>query len=105
MTQEEMEKDITTLKVGHAKMDESLKSNHKRLDKIEDIVENINALTTSVHELALETKALRGDVNNVSNRVKELETKPGKRWDGVVDKIIITVVGVVVGYIMAGGHF
>jgi hypothetical protein len=32
-----------------------------------------------------------------------LEEKPGKRWDGLVDKIILTVAAAIVGFLLA--HF
>lgn len=37
--------------------------------------------------------ALRADIN-------ELKSKPAKRWDAVIDKVLLGVIGVIVVYIM-----
>lgn len=75
------------------------KSNMKRLDRLEDKVENIYQLTMSVKEIATEMKAMREDMNKIDDRVLHLETKPVKRLDGIVDKIIYTILGILIAYL------
>ena len=33
--------------------------------------------------------------NKIDDRVLHLETKPAKRWDGIIDKIMYTILGIV----------
>lgn len=33
--------------------------------------------------------------------IEELKTKPGKRWDGIVDKLIWAVLAAVLGFVLA----
>lgn len=75
------------------------KSNTKRLDKLEMTINNIYDLTVSVKEIAMELKAMREDMNKIDNRVVAIETKPSKRWEGIVDKIIYTIIGILISFI------
>ena len=38
------------------------------------------------------------NVEKLDEKVEVLEHKPAKRWDSIVDKIIMTIVGGIVGY-------
>lgn len=80
-------------------LESSYKSEHKRLDRIETIV-------NSVQEIVVEIKHLREDMNAVSSKVDEIENKPAKRWDlivtGFISAITSGVVGLIVGNIIGG---
>lgn len=77
------------------------KSNTKRLDKLEMTINNIYDLTVSVKEIAMELKAMREDMNKIDNRVVAIETKPSRRWEGIVDKIIYTIIGIILAFIFS----
>ena len=74
-------------------LEQDQKSTHRRLDNLEKLVD-------SVHIIATETKEMRGDVNNITKRVDEIESRPRKRWDTVITSIITTLVGGVIGYVI-----
>lgn len=57
------------------------KSNTKRLDNLEEKVEDIHNLTMSVREIATEMKMMREDMNKIDKRVLAIEDKPSKRMD------------------------
>ena len=71
-------------------MEQSSKSAHKRID-------NMERLTESVYTLATETKQMREEMNEIKDRVTNIEEKPSKRWDLVVTTIITAVVSGGVG--------
>ena len=75
------------------------KSNTKRLNNLDLKIENMYQLTMSVKEIALELKAMREDMNKIDDRVLAIETKPAKRWEGIVDKIIFTIIGILISFI------
>lgn len=83
-----------------ARVDESTKQAHKRLDTLEHKVENIYDLTSSVKEIATEMKAMREDVNKIDSRVLAIEEKPAKNWDKVISIIITGIVTAVLGYFL-----
>lgn len=75
------------------------KSNTKRIDILEEKVDDIHELTISVKELALETKAMREDINKIDNRVLAIESKPAKKWDNTINYIISGIIGIIIGYL------
>lgn len=59
----------------------SVKSLHKRVDKQEDLIENIRSMV-------VEMKNMREDINRIDGKVTEMEQKPAKRWESVIAAII-----------------
>ena len=76
-----------------AALEQDEKSVHRRLDNLEKLVE-------SVHVIATEVKAMRGDVNDITKRVDDIEKIPQKRWDTTVVGVITAVIGGIVGYFL-----
>ena len=65
------------------------KSNSKRLDEVERRQDNLDKLATSVEVLATKEASVEQDVKEIKTDVKALASKPGKRWDGLMDKLIL----------------
>ena len=78
------------------------KSNSHRLDDLERQTEAVNNLATSVAVMAERVQNTGEKVDGLCTDVKELKAEPGKRWKGVVEKVVYIVVAAVVGYILAG---
>lgn len=83
-------------------------SNTRRVEKLEYQTEAIQSLATSVEvmvkELGHQTEAIERiekNVDKLDSKVEVLEQKPAKRWENVVEKIVITIVVAVVGYLLA----
>ena len=79
---------------------QSVKSAHHRIDKMENDIGEIKELTIAVKEIAMETKANREDVNKMNERLETIEQKPAKNWDKITTTAIGTVVGAIVGAIV-----
>lgn len=82
-------------------MEYELDEINRRLDRLDNIFDTVNKLTIQIEKLALETKYMREDYNDLSNRVINLEQKPVKRYDTVVTSIITGIVGALIGAAMA----
>ena len=41
------------------------------------------------------------EINKIGSSIDELKSKPAKRWDGLVDKILLTIVAALVGFGLA----
>lgn len=74
------------------------KSNTKRLDEVEKKQDDLADLVSSVKILADREVRVEKDVKEIKDDVKELKEKPGKRWEGILEKIIYTIVGGIVTY-------
>jgi hypothetical protein len=77
------------------------KTNSKRLDELEKRQDNLDELVTTVKVLAVREESVENDVKEIKSDVKSLTDKPAKRWDGLVDKIILTIAAAIIGFILA----
>lgn len=82
-------------------VEERSKSNQHRLDDLEKRQDNFDDLIGSVRVLADREERVESDVKEIKDDVKTLTGKPAKRWNNVIDKIIMTLVAAVVGFILA----
>ena len=74
-------------------LEQDKSSVHRRLDNLEKLVE-------SVHVIATETKAMRGDVNDITKRVDEIEHRPQKRYDTIITACITAIIGTIIGFLL-----
>lgn len=77
------------------------KSNTHRLDEMEKRQDNLDELVSTVKVLAYREENVESDVKEIKSDVKSLASKPGKRWDSLVEKVIVTVVAAIAGFILA----
>ena len=82
-------------------VEERTKSNTHRIDDLEKRQDNLDDLVGTVKVLAVREENVETDVKEIKNDVKSLTNKSGQRWDGLVDKIIMTIVAAIVGFILA----
>lgn len=83
------------------------KSNTWRIEKLELQTEALEKLATSVELLVAEQRhqteamlEIKSDVSKLDAKVESLESKPAKRWESIVEKILMTLVGAVIGYLL-----
>lgn len=81
-------------------VEQGYKSNKHRLDELEENQSALMDLVTSVKVMATEQTRMKDDIGEIKKDVKAITGKSGKRWDGIVDKIILTVVAAMVAYIL-----
>jgi len=93
-------------------VEQSAKSAHKRIDKLEENQEILLEMNTNIQKLAEQTKSqkedlqnfkvdIKEDINEVKSDIKDLKEKPGKRWDLIVTAIISAVATGLVGSLLA----
>lgn len=77
------------------------KSNTHRLDDMEKRQDNMDALVGTVKVLADREERVEEDVKEIKSDVKSLTSKPGQRWEGLVNQIITIVVAAIAGFVLA----
>lgn len=77
-----------------------VKSCVHRLDDVEKRQDDLGELVSTVKVLAIREENVENDVKEIKVDVKNLTNKPAQRWDSLVEKIILTVVGAIVGFIL-----
>lgn len=80
--------------------DRSLR-NEGRIKKLESEHEVLQDLATAVAVMAEQMKAMNKSVATLTDKVEEIEEKPARRWDTIVDKIIWAVLAAVVAFMLA----
>ena len=83
-------------------VDNRSKSNAHRISEMEQRQDNLDKLVSSVAVMATEQEHIKDDVKEIKTDVKALTDKPAKRWDGLVDKFILVLVGAFAGWLAAG---
>lgn len=84
-----------------AEVDQRSRSNTHRLEQVEKKLEDNEQLLTNVALIAQKQNTLETDVQEIKSDVKMLNAKPGKRWESVVEKIILALVAAGVTYLLA----
>ena len=75
--------------------------NEARIKKLEGEYRVIYDLATSVAVMAEQVKIMGVNVKSLTEKVDDLESRPGERWDSIVDKIWLTIVAAIVGFALA----
>ena len=82
-------------------VEERSKSNSHRLDDVEKRQNNLDKLVATVEVLAVKENTVENDVKEIKRDVKMLTNKPAQKWDSMVEKIILTLVAGIVGFLLS----
>ena len=95
MNEIEMEHRVTA-------MEKLAGSNRHRLEDIEKRQDNLDELVKTVALFAQEQEYIKEDVKEIKADVKALTDKPAKRWESLVDKLLLVAAGAFLGWLAAG---
>ena len=91
-----------------AELDARSKSNTHRLDEMDGKVDTLQRLTTAVELMASEQRhqgdtmaEIKTDVTALGRKVDVIEKKPGKRWEGIVEKALWAVCAAVIAFLLS----
>lgn len=77
------------------------KSNTHRLDEMEKRQDDLDELVSTVKVLADREVRVENDVKEIKDDVKSLKIKPLKRWDSIVNTVLIALVTAIAGFLLA----
>ncbi len=83
------------------KVDDRARSNTRRIEGLEERLDDTEKLITSVAIIAEKQNKMESDVSEMKSDVKHLLEKPSKRWDMVADKVILIIVTALIGFCLA----
>ena len=104
------EKDMTAMQVKVAEVDARAQSNTKRINEMSEeikanrqILSTIERLASEINANTQETKSLRKDVNDIGERMNEMEkesiSEDAIKWKQFVSYIFTTFVGIVIAVV------
>lgn len=76
-------------------------NNEKRLDDVERKQGNLEELVTTVKVLAIREETVENDVKEIKSDVKSLKDVPAKRWNSVVEKLLLVAAGAIGAFVMS----
>jgi predicted nucleic acid-binding Zn-ribbon protein len=76
------------------------KSNTKRLEDVEKRQDNLDELVSTVKVLAVREENVESDVKEIKSDVKSLKDLPGKRWNAMVEKVLLVAIGMIVTFLL-----
>lgn len=79
-----------------------IKSLKHRMEGVEKNQEALNRIATSVAVMAEQQKGISDKVDAIDTKVSTLESRPGKRWEGLVDKLLLVLAGAFAAWLAAG---
>lgn len=82
-------------------VEERSKSNSHRIDDLENRQNDLDELVSTVKVLAVREAVVENDVKEIKCDVKELTSKPAKKWENLVSQIITFIVAAIAGFVMA----
>ena len=97
----QLEREIKDVSTRLATAEEQHKTLFNRLDRQEKMLDTVHKLALSVSELAHNLSAVQTKVDGLCEDVEEIKEKPGKRWEGLVEKVVFTIAGAVVTFALA----
>lgn len=97
----QIEREISDLKARESALFEQNKTIFSRLDKQDRMIGTINDLAMSVRDLTNAQTCMQGKVNDLCEDMEDIKTKPGRRWESVVDKLLMVAVGAIAGAVLA----
>ena len=81
-------------------VEERCKSNTHRIDELYEKHEKMSDTIKTVAVMASEQTHIKADVSEIKSDVKKLMGRDGKRWEMVVEKVILLAVAAMVGYVL-----
>lgn len=76
------------------------KSNTHRIDDLERRQSELEDLVATVRVLANRLETVESDAREIKQDVKSLKLIPAKRWESVVEKIIMVGVGAIISMVL-----
>lgn len=84
-------------------LEERVSSSLRRIGALEQGQETLRRLATAVEVLATKQETVARSVARLDEKMDVLESRPGKRWEGLMDKILLVLAGAFVGFLLTGG--
>ena len=74
---------------------------NKRLEKLEETVSKIEGLTIAIEKMTVSIGTMTTELKSQGERLEQIESKPGKRWEALVSDTIKLIVAAAVGFMLA----
>lgn len=81
------------------RLEEENKRQDRRIELLEQNVEKMGSLTTSVEKLATNMESMLKEQEKQGKRLETLEGRDGEMWRKIVGHVATVIVGIVLGFL------
>lgn len=81
-------------------MNEARDTHNKMYDRISHLEKIEAAREEQYTYICRQLSDLQSSLSNLNSSLNDLKSKPGKRWDTIVEKVILLVVTALVGFLL-----
>lgn len=81
------------------RQDEENKRQNRRIEVLEDNIQKMSSLATSVEKLATNMESMLKEQEKQGKRLETLEGRDGEMWRKVVGYIVTAVIGIILGFV------
>ena len=82
------------------RMEEHNSRQDARIKKLEELVDKISVLSTSIEKMATNMENMFNEQVSQGKRLETLESRDGEKWREVVKYVLTLIVGACIGYIL-----
>lgn len=93
-------KDVSELKEWRGRAEEQHRSMERRIGNTEKIVEGLRTIAEAVNTTGSRVDMMGERVDKIATDVEEIKNRPAKRWEDVLQKILLTATGIFVGWLL-----
>lgn len=84
-------------------LEERVSSNTRRIGMLEQGQKSLERLATAVEVLATKQEGVAESVAKLDRKIDALESRPAKRWESLVDKILLVLAGAFATFLLTQG--
>lgn len=95
------EREISALKSDVSAVKEQVKTLFTHVDRQDKLIETVNNLALALQKVVDAQGQINEKVDNLCSDMATIKNKPAKRMEGIVDKIVLTAIGILVGAFFA----
>lgn len=92
---------VEEMAVRVQQVEDRSKSNSHRLNDVEKKLTDNDQMLASIARLDQKQTDMDKDIKEIKSDVKTIAEKPGKRWDAIVDKVLLAIVAALVCYALS----
>ncbi len=95
-----IEREIGEIKETTGRHAAQIKTLFERVGNLDKLVETVHSIAKSTELLAQNQGTIQKDVQGLKRDMDDMKQRPIKRWQLVLEKIVFTAIGIVVGWLM-----
>lgn len=82
------------------RMEEHNSRQDARIKKLEELVDKISVLSTSIEKMANNMENMFNEQVSQGERLEKLESRDGEKWRELIKYVLTLVIGACIGYIL-----